>query len=104
MQGYLSQVRRLQSKFEFFKLSQIPRSRNIHSDSLATLAMSSVQGLPRVILMEDLHKPTEAENSVVHVHQIRVEPSWMDSIVLFLKEEVLPEDKSEAEKIRRKAP
>ena len=28
----------------------------------------------------------------------------MDSIVLFLKEEVLPEVKSEAEKIRRKAP
>jgi len=28
----------------------------------------------------------------------------MDSIVLFLKEEVLPEVKSKAEKIRRKAP
>ena len=28
----------------------------------------------------------------------------MDSIVLFLKEDVLPEDKSEADKVRRKAP
>ena len=28
----------------------------------------------------------------------------MDSIVLFLKEDVLPEDKSEANKVRRKAP
>ena len=28
----------------------------------------------------------------------------MDSIVLFLKEDVLPEDKFEAEKVRRKAP
>ena len=46
MQGYLSQVRRLQSKFESFNLSQIPRSRNTHSDSFATLATSSVQGLP----------------------------------------------------------
>ena len=64
------------------------------------LTTSSAQGLPRVILVEYLHKPTEAENSVVHVHQIRVGPSWLDSIVLFLKEEVLPEDKSEAEKIR----
>ena len=28
----------------------------------------------------------------------------MDSIVLFLKKDVLPKDKSEAEKVRRKAP
>ena len=28
----------------------------------------------------------------------------MDSILLFLKEDVLPEDKSEVEKVRRKAP
>ena len=28
----------------------------------------------------------------------------MDSIVLYLREDILPEDKSEAEKIRRKTP
>ena len=41
---------------------------------------------------------------MVHVHQIKVGPSWMDSIVLYLREDILPEDKSETEKIRRKAP
>ena len=41
---------------------------------------------------------------MVHVHQIKVGPSWMDSIVLFLKEDILPEDKSKADKVRRKAP
>ena len=41
---------------------------------------------------------------MVHIHQIRVGPSWMDSIVLFLKEDVLPDDKFEAYKVRRKAP
>ena len=40
MQEYLSQVRRLQSGFEYFVLSQVPRSRNVHADSLATLATS----------------------------------------------------------------
>ena len=54
--------------------------------------------------MEDLCKPTEVGRNVVHIHQIRVEPSWMDSIVLFLKEDVLPEEKSEVDKVRRKAP
>ena len=58
MQGYLNQARHFQSSFEFFTLQQILRSRNTHADSLATLATSFGQGLPRVILVEDLHKPT----------------------------------------------
>ena len=85
-------------------MSQIPRSRNAHANSLATLATSSAQSLPRVILVEDLCKPSEVGRNVVHVHQIRVGPSWMDPIMLFLKEDVLPESKFEADKIRRKAP
>ena len=72
-------------------------------DSLATLAISSTQSLPWVILVEDLHKPIELKGNVVHVHQIRAGPSWMDSIVLFLKEDVLPKNKSEVDKVRRKA-
>ena len=103
IQGYLSQVRHLQSGFESFTLLHIPRSGNTHADSLATPATSSAQNLPRVILIKDLCKPTEVTGQVVHVHQIRVGPSWMDSIVLYLKEDILQEDKLEAEKTRRKA-
>ena len=40
---------------------------------------------------------------MVRVHQIRLGPSWMDLIVLFLKEDVLPKNKSEANKVRNKA-
>ena len=54
MQEYLGQVRCIQTKFEFFDLSHIPRSGNTHADSLATFATSSTQNLPRVILVEDL--------------------------------------------------
>ena len=43
MQGYLGQVRHLQSGFESFSLLHIPRSGNTHVDSLATLATSSMQ-------------------------------------------------------------
>ena len=53
--------------------------------------------------MEDLCKPTEMGKMMVHVHHIRVRPSWMDSIVLFLKEDILPEGKFEADKVWRKA-
>ena len=68
------------------------------------LATSSAQSLPRVILIEDLCNPTKVERNMVHVHQIKVGPSWMDSIVLFFKEDILLEDKFEADKVRRKAP
>ena len=40
---------------------------------------------------------------MVQIHQIRIGLSWMDSIVLFFKEDILIEEKSEAEKVRRKA-
>ena len=99
MQEYLSQVRHLQSEFESFNLSQIPRSRNTHVDSLATLATSSAQSLPRVILIEDLCKLAMVRKDMVKIHHVRVGPSWMDLIVLFLKENILPEDKLEAEKV-----
>ena len=69
MQGYLSQVRHLQSGFESFSLLHVPRSGNTYADSLATLATSSMQSLPRVILIEDLCKPTGEKGKVVHVHQ-----------------------------------
>ena len=44
------------------------------------------------------------EKGMVQIHQIRVGLSWMDPIVLFLKEDISPEEKSEAEKVRREAP
>ena len=68
------------------------------------LATSSEQSLPRVILIEDLCKPTEVKGRLVHVHQVRVGLSWMDPIVLFLREDILLEDKTKADKIRRNAP
>ena len=41
MQGYLSQVRHLQLRFESFSLLHVPKSGNTHADSLTTLATSS---------------------------------------------------------------
>ena len=86
MQEYLGQVKRLQS------------------DSLATLATSSEQGLPRIILVKELCKADAIKKGMVRIHQVRVSQSWMVPLVSFLKDNVLPEEKLEAEKIRRKAP
>ena len=40
---------------------------------------------------------------MVYIHKVRVGPRWMDPIVRFLKDDILPEEKLEAEKIRRNA-
>ena len=103
MQEYLDQAKCLRSNFDSFSLLHIPRNGNTHANSLATLATSSGQSLPPVILVEDLYKPTVTKREVVYVHHVRVGPSWMDPLVLFLKEDILLDEKTEADKIRRNA-
>ena len=103
MQGYLSQVKCLQLKFDSFDLLCVPRSGNAHADSLAMLVTSSTQDFPRVILVEDLYKPTETRRETAQIHQIRAGPSWMDSIIRFLREDILPKERIEADKVQRKA-
>ena len=104
MQEYLGQVKSIQEKFEVFDLSHVPRSGNTYADSLATLATSSFQDLPQVVLVENLYTQTSVHRGAPRIHQITLGPSWMDSISLFLEKDVLPEEKSEADKVRRKAP
>ena len=103
MQGYLSQVKCLQLKFDSFDLLHVPRSDNAHADPLAMLATSSAQDLPRVILVEDLYKPTKTRGETAQINQIRTGLSWMDSIIRFLKKDILLEERIEADKVRRKA-
>ena len=40
---------------------------------------------------------------MVQINQVRAGPSWMDSITQFLKEDILPEERIETDKIRKKA-
>ena len=104
LQDYLSQVRRLQSGFESFSLQQVPRSRNTHANSLTTLETSSAQCLPWVILVEGLYKPVEVKEQRIPIHQIRVGLIWMDPLMLFLKDDILLEEKRKVDKVRRKVP
>ena len=48
MQEYLVQAKRLRTHFTPFSLKHVSRSGNTHADSLATLATSLAQCLPRV--------------------------------------------------------
>ena len=104
MREYLSQVKRLQSDFDLCSLSHVSKSGNTHVDSLAMLATSSAGGLPRIILVEHLDRANKVVKGMVHIHEVRMGPSWIDPIVRFLKDDILPEEKSKAKKIQRNAP
>ena len=54
--------------------------------------------------MEDLYTQALTHQGAPRIHQITLGPSWMDAVSLFLEKDVLPEEKSEADKVRRKAP
>ena len=90
MRGYLTRVQHLQKNFESFNLQHLPRGGNTHFDSLATLAISSAQNLPHVIIVEDLGRPLGEKGKIVCVPHVRVGPSWMDPIIQFLSKDVLP--------------
>ena len=70
---------------------------------MATLVTSSARELSRIILVEHLSRANEVAEDTICVHEVRVGPSWMDPIVTFLKDDILLEEKYEAEKIRRNA-
>ena len=99
MQEYLSQVRSIQIKFEVFDVSHVPRGGNTHVDSLTTLATSSVQDLPKVIIVEDLCTPMSLHKDMPRIHQINLGPNWMDPISLYLERDILHDEKSETEKV-----
>ena len=57
------------------------------------LVTSSVGELPRIILVEHLGGASKVVKNTTRVHQTRVGPNWMDPIVAFLKDDILPEVK-----------
>ena len=68
IQGYLHQVKYLQSRFDSFDLLHISRNGNAHADSLAMLSTFSAQNLPQAILVEELYKPTETRRETAQIH------------------------------------
>ena len=90
MRGYFTRVQHLQKNFELFDLQHLPRGGNTHFYSLATLATSLAQNLPRIILVEDFGRPLGEKRKMVYVPHVRVWPSWIDPIIQFLNKDVLP--------------
>ena len=104
VQGYLAKVKQAPAQFRSFVLKQIPRGQNSHANSLAMLAISLGSSLPQIVIIKDMTNSSLKKRPLAGVHSIQVGPSWMDPLVTFLKQGLLPEDNGEAKRVRRKAP
>nr|XP_023876507.1 uncharacterized protein LOC111988931 [Quercus suber] len=110
MKAYLEQVKQVISSFNTVKVFQVARTQNRHADSLATLASSVSEEIPRLIRVEvvlelSIRVVTDSETTGIDITAIAaLGPCWMDPIIDFLTEGRLPSDEKNGRKIRRMAP
>ena len=79
---------------------QIPRSKNSEADSLAKAASEASKAFQELELTEELTKSSIEEEEVMNVQE---KAEWMKSIIQYLENGTLLEDKLKARKVRVKA-
>ncbi|XP_057543932.1 uncharacterized protein LOC130823331 [Amaranthus tricolor] len=99
MKMYLQQVKEFVQKFDKFTLEHIPRSQNAQADSLAKLASSAETSAARDIIWEVL--PNPSINFMVNT--IDRSDTWMEPYIEYLRNQTLPQDKSQANTLQKKA-
>ena len=101
MEQYLKKVRQMIGKFELMDVVQIPREKNYRADILARMAAVVDPKMQKSVLLEAKSRPSIKQN--LEVMRIEQKSSWMDPIISYIRDEVLPSDKLQARKIRAQA-
>ena len=106
MKEYLRVAKQIMVKFSTTSVTQVAQGKNRHADSLTTLASAMTEDIPRQIKVELIGEPSISATvdwaTKVDVAAITIAGScWMDPFIEFLAEDRIPDDKSEANKIRR---
>ncbi|XP_038974505.1 uncharacterized protein LOC120105822 [Phoenix dactylifera] len=101
MQKYLWKVRDFISTLDSFNIQHIPKMKNLRADQLSKLATFRMSELSKVIMLEYLQMSSTEEPEPTLC--IETEPSWMNELISYLRNEVLPNDELEARRIRRLA-
>ncbi|KAI5328567.1 hypothetical protein L3X38_027964 [Prunus dulcis] len=97
MYAYLSTAHRLLRSFQAYEIKQIPRGENSHADALARLASAINDKVGRKVPVEILAQPSTVTSEACVV---RYEDTWMSGIYVYLTNGTLPEDKTQARKLR----
>jgi ribonuclease HI len=104
MKIYLAEAKKLLEKFKLVQVEHIGRDLNGHADALAGLASAVAPELRRVISVGVQSLPSVGGNAINEVCSVDQSPSWMGPILAYLKDDILPTDRKEADRIRRIAP
>ncbi|GKV48259.1 hypothetical protein SLEP1_g55083 [Rubroshorea leprosula] len=102
MVKYVALIAELKCKFQKFCLSKIPRTENEQADSLSKFASDS-SSHSRSVFVEILDEPSFVKPRVMEISTNPDTPSWTDPILSFLRDGIVPEDRQEAMKLRKKA-
>ena len=87
--------------FLLVKVKYVPRSMNAEVNLLSRISSSSFLMSSREIRIGSL--PYKSIVELAKQMCMDIEPSWMDPLLLYLKEGGLPKDESEAREIKKKA-
>uniref|UniRef100_A0A2N9IBS0 Integrase catalytic domain-containing protein n=1 Tax=Fagus sylvatica TaxID=28930 RepID=A0A2N9IBS0_FAGSY len=86
------------------RVEQIGREYNSHADILAKLATAMETDMQRTMTVEVLNSPSSQDCDSDILCTISPVASWMDPLIAYLQNDQLPEDRKEADIIKRKAP
>ncbi|XP_013699893.1 uncharacterized protein LOC106403624 [Brassica napus] len=101
---YLAVAQQLIKKFKSGKLTQIPQEQNSQADALADLGSALETNSKMSILLLVLQWPaTLEERPLEEVSALEKGETWMTPLVWYLEADNLPEDRSEARKIKKRA-
>ncbi|GKU88898.1 hypothetical protein SLEP1_g3110 [Rubroshorea leprosula] len=99
---YLAMVSELKCRFERFRFTKVPRTKNENADSLSKLASNSSSGM-RSSYVEVLSEPSFHRLKLIEVSVDPETPSWIDPIKAYLRDGTIPNDKLKEMKLWRKA-
>ncbi|XP_071718920.1 uncharacterized protein [Rutidosis leptorrhynchoides] len=103
MHKYLQLLKELAVRFEHFELAQVPRSQNKKADALSKLAALTFSHFRKQVWVEEL--PSKSiDNELMVVSVVEEQPNWMEPILQYIRNDILPSDKREARLVRERAP
>ena len=84
--------------FQEVEIKQISRNENYRVDMLAKMAAIADPKLPKSVSLEVRTSPSIGEE--VEVMRVSTEESWMDPILSYIRDGVLPKDMKQARKLK----
>jgi hypothetical protein len=106
MGKYCTAVRKLEDKFEGLEFHHVERDRNAVADALSKLGSSRTQ-VPPGVFVQEVPRPSisldRAEVCIVLSQPESDSDDWKEPIIIYIKNEEEPDDKTAAECIARQS-